>query len=128
VGVVFCDVTTLYFEAERADDFRVPGFSKDGKTQNPQIVLGLLVGAQGTPLAYEIFKGNQFEGGTMIPVLKAFAKRFRLSKPIVVADAGLMSKDNIAETRAIGIPIHPRGSDQKYGPACVELGAEFAQG
>ena len=102
VGVVFYDVTTLYFEAERADDFRVPGFSKDGKTQNPQIVLGLLVGAQGTPLAYEIFKGNQFEGGTMIPVLKAFAKRFRLSKPIVVADAGLMSKDNIAELERLG--------------------------
>ena len=92
----------MYFEAERAEDFRVPGFSKDGKTQNPQIVLGLLVGPQGTPLAYEIFKGNPFEGGTMIPVLKAFAKRFRLSKPIVVADAGLMSKDNIAELERLG--------------------------
>jgi transposase len=96
VGVVFYDITTLYFEAERADDFRVPGFSKDGKTQNPQIVLGLLVGAQGTPLAHEIFKGNQFEG-RMIPVLEAFAKRFQLSKPVVVADAGLMSKDNITQ-------------------------------
>jgi hypothetical protein len=102
VGVVFYDVTTLYFEAERADDFRIPGFSKDGKTQNPQIVLGLLVGANGTPLAYEIFKGNQFEGRTMIPVLEAFAKRFRLSKPVVVADAGLMSKDNIAELERLG--------------------------
>jgi len=102
VGVVFYDITTLYFEAERADDFRIPGFSKDGKTQNPQIVLGLLVGANGTPLAYEIFKGNQFEGRTMIPVLEAFAMRFRLSKPVVVADAGLMSKDNIAELERLG--------------------------
>ena len=83
----------MYFVAERADNFRIPGFSKDGKTQNPQIVLGLLVGANGTPFACEIFKGNQFEGRTMIPALDAFATRFRLSKPVVVAEAGLMSKE-----------------------------------
>jgi hypothetical protein len=102
VGVVFYDVTTLYFEAERTDDFMIPGFSKDGKTQNPQIILGLLVDAQGTPLAYEIFKGNAFEGRTMIPVLEAFAKRFRLAKPIVVADAGLMSRSNNMELERLG--------------------------
>lgn len=105
VGVVFYDVTTVYFEAERTDDFRIPGFSKDGKTQNPQIILGLLVDAQGTPLAYEIFKGNAFEGRTMIPVLEAFAKRFPLAKPIVVADAGLMSKSNIMELERLGYQL-----------------------
>jgi transposase len=102
IGAVFYDVITLNFEAERRDDFRIPGFSKDRKTKRPQIILGLLVGAQGTPLAYEIFKGNAFEGRTMIPVLEAFAKRFRLAIPIVVADAGLMSKSNIMELERLG--------------------------
>ena len=45
--VVFYDVTTLYFEAEDEDDFRKTGFSKDGKHQQPQIVLGLLASAGG---------------------------------------------------------------------------------
>ncbi|SKC01182.1 hypothetical protein SAMN05660903_03780, partial [Salegentibacter salinarum] len=43
LSVVFYDVTTLYFEASKEDELRITGFSKDGKHQNPQIVLGLLV-------------------------------------------------------------------------------------
>ena len=42
-------MTTLYFEAEQEDDLRKPGFSKDGKHACPQIFLGLLVAAGGTP-------------------------------------------------------------------------------
>jgi transposase len=93
--VVFYDVTTLHFEIDREDDFRKTGFSKAGKHQNPQIVLGLLVGKQGYPLAYEIFEGNKFEGHTMLPVLNTFKKRYDLKQLIVVADSGLLSKDNI---------------------------------
>lgn len=54
VGVVFYDMTTLYFEASDEDDLRKTGFSKDGRAQNPQILLGLLVGGQGYPIGYEI--------------------------------------------------------------------------
>ena len=43
IGVVFYDMTTLYFEASQEDDFRITGYSKDGKHQQPQIVIGLLV-------------------------------------------------------------------------------------
>jgi transposase len=85
----------LHFEIDREDDFRKTGFSKAGKHQNPQIVLGLLVGKQGYPLAYEIFEGNKFEGHTMLPVLNTFKKRYDLKQLIVVADSGLLSKDNI---------------------------------
>lgn len=96
VKVVFYDVTTLYFEIEQEDELRRTGFSKDGKAQHPQIVLGLLVSEYGYPLAYEIFEGNKYEGHTLIPVLEAFRKRFSLEQIVVVADAGLLSKDNIA--------------------------------
>jgi len=115
IHVVFYDMTTLYFEAEEEDDFRKIGFSKDGKFQNPQIMLGLLVGEKGYPIGYELFEGNTWEGHTLIPVLEAFQKRFGLNKPIVVADSGLLSKSNIAllEDKGYGYIIGARIKKEK---------------
>ena len=95
VSVVFYDMTTIYFEASDEDDLRKTGFSKDGKAQNPQIFLGLLVGLGGYAIGYDIFEGNIYEGHTLIPFLEKVSKKFDLDKPIVVADAGLLSKQNI---------------------------------
>jgi len=102
ITVVFYDMTTLYFEAQDEDDFRKIGFSKDGKFQDPQIMLGLLVGEKGYPIGYELFEGNTFEGHTLIPVLEKFQKKFHLCKPIIVADSGLLSKKNIQQLKAKG--------------------------
>jgi len=96
-SLVFYDVTTLYFEAEEEDELRKTGFSKDGKPQQPQIVLGLLVNAAGFPLGYEIFEGNKYEGHTMLPVIESFKKKYKIEQIVIVADAGLMSKQNINE-------------------------------
>ena len=95
IGIVFYDMTTLYFEVEYEDDFRKKGFSKDGRPQNPQILMGLLVSENGYPIGYEIFEGNKFEGDTLIPVLKRFKEKYDLPNPIIVADSGLLSKKNI---------------------------------
>ena len=100
ISVVFYDMTTLYFEAADEDDLRIAGFSKDGKPQNPQILLGLLVGPNGYPIGYELFEGNKYEGHTLIPVLEHFQQRFDLSRPIVIADAGLLSAPNIKDLRS----------------------------
>jgi transposase len=97
MSVVFYDVTTLYFEIEDEDDLRKTGFSKEGKNQHPQIVLGLLVSVDGYPLSYEIFEGKKFEGHTMLPVVEAFRKKYQLQDLIIIADAGLLSNDNIEE-------------------------------
>lgn len=95
ISVVFYDLTTLYFEAEDEDDLRKIGFSKDGKFQKPQIMLGLLVGQNGYPIGYDIFKGNTFEGHTLIPTLQKIQKKYNFKKPIVIADAALLSKQNL---------------------------------
>lgn len=95
ISIVFYDVTTLYFEIEQEDELRRTGFSKDGKHQNPQIVLGLLVSVDGYPLAYDVFDGKQFEGHTLMPVIEGFKQRYGLKNLVVVADAGLLSSDNI---------------------------------
>lgn len=95
ISVVFYDMTTLYFEASDEDDLRKAGFSKDGKHSNPQIFLGLLVTVGGNAIGYDMFEGNIFEGHTLIPFLEKMSTRFNIGKPIVVADAGLLSKANL---------------------------------
>lgn len=95
INVVFYDMTTLYFEASDEDDLRKTGFSKDGKHSSPQIFLGLLVGLGGYAIGYDIFEGNTYEGHTLIPFLEQISKKFNLDKPIIVADSGLLSKENI---------------------------------
>ena len=102
ISVVFYDVTTLYFEIDQEDDLRKTGFSKEGKHQNPQIVLGLLVSKNGYPLAYEIFEGNKFEGHTMLPVVDAFKAKYKLEKLVIVADSGLLSKSNVEDLQQKG--------------------------
>jgi transposase len=95
IGVVFYDMTTLHFEASDEDDLRKTGFSKVGKHQNPQIYLGLLVTSGGYPIGYDIYEGNIYEGHTLLPFIRKFESRYKLNKPTVVADAGLLSTDNI---------------------------------
>lgn len=95
IQVVFYDMTSLYFEAEDEDDLRKIGFSKDGKFQNPQILLGLLVGECGYPIGYDIFEGNTFEGKTLLPVLKGIQERYKIGRPVVVADAAMLRKKNL---------------------------------
>ena len=65
VDVVFYDVTTLYFESEKADDLRNFGFSKDHRVGEVQVVLGLLVDQEGRPIGFDLFPGNMYEGHTL---------------------------------------------------------------
>ena len=102
IQVVFYDVTTLYFEIETPDELRKTGFSKEGRHQNPQILLGLLVSKEVYPLSYQIFEGDKYEGHTMLPVIKGFMKRYKLEKLIAVADSGLLNQANIEHLEAEG--------------------------
>ncbi|WP_239063779.1 IS1634 family transposase [Bacteroides sp. 51] len=103
IGLMFYDVTTLYFESAKTDELREPGFSKDGKTAESQVVLGLLVSEGGYPLSYSLFNGSQYEGYTMIPLIDDFKQRFALGEDfIVVADSGLMNRTNVELLRKAG--------------------------
>lgn len=102
-SLILYDVTTLYFESFREDEeetaLRKTGFSKDQKPQQPQIVVGLLVTSEGFPLGYALFRGNTFEGHTMLPVLETFCRAHNVTTCTVVADAGMLSFENIEELR-----------------------------
>ena len=98
-SIVFYDVTTLYFETFKSDDLRKPGFTKDNKPNQPQILIGLVVSKEGFPVAYEIFPGNTFEGHTLIPILKDFNSKHKIKNLTVVADAAMISTENIDKLR-----------------------------
>ena len=93
--LLFYDVTTLYFETFEEDDLRKNGFSKDNKSQQPQILVALMVTKEGFPIAYEVFAGNTFEGHTIIPVVKNFIQKSGVKEFTVVADAAMISTANI---------------------------------
>lgn len=126
ISVCFYDMTTLYFEAAEEDDLRKCGFSKDGKHSCPQIFLGLLVASGGNPIGYEIYEGNISEGHTMIPLIRKLASRFGFDKPIVVADAGLLSKTNIDELTKDGyqyiLGARPKSETEKIKERILALG------
>jgi transposase len=94
---LFYDVTTLYFETFAEDDLRKNGFSKDNKSQQPQILVALLVTKEGFPIAYSIFPGNVFEGHTILPVVNEFIEKHSVKEFTVVADAAMISTSNMQE-------------------------------
>lgn len=93
--LLFYDVTTLYFETFEEDELRKNGFSKDNKSQQPQILVALMITKEGFPIAYEVFSGNTFECHTIIPLVKSFITRNKVKEFTVVADAAMISADNI---------------------------------
>lgn len=95
--LLFYDVTTLYFETFEEDGLRKNGFSKDNKSQQPQILIALMVSNEGFPVAYDIFPGNTFEGHTFIPFVQGFIKKNRVKDFTIVADAAMISRDNIKQ-------------------------------
>jgi transposase, IS4 family len=116
IEMLFYDVTSLYFESFREDVLRSLGFSKDGKTSETQIILGLLVCENGYPLSYSIFNGAQCESYTMIPMIDDFKQRFKIDDFVVVADSGFMISRNIDLLRSGGYLFFPPSfTDSKLG-------------
>jgi len=106
IDVIYFDATTLYFESfsedidnpEDIDEaIRKNGYSKDGKFNQPQVVLALLVTKQGLPIGYKAFSGDTFDGHTIIPSLKEIEDEFKVDKIVYVADAGMFNKSNLEE-------------------------------
>jgi hypothetical protein len=102
ISLLLYDVTTLYFEAEKEDDLRKVGYSKERRV-DPQIVVGLLVDRTGFPLEIGCFEGAKAETRTIIPIIKAFQDRHQVADMVVAADAGMLSAKNLKELDDAGL-------------------------
>jgi transposase len=95
VSILFYDVTTLHFETETEDDFRKKGFSKNHRTDVPQIMLGLFVDNEGYPFDFDFFEGSIFEGHTFPAAIKKIVTKYAFTSLTIVADAAMLSFDNL---------------------------------
>lgn len=98
LDVVFYDVTTFYFDSDKVVEgsLRQKGFSKDGKLGKTQILFGLLIDKHKQPIGYRIYRGDKFEGHTFEDALNTLKSTYNIDKVVVVADRGMLSKNNIA--------------------------------
>ena len=88
------DVTTLYFESVSPGELKDFGYSKDGKFNEVQLVLGVLSDKEGLPLSYELFPVGTGEAKTLISVLSSYVREHRVCRLRVVADRAMFSDNN----------------------------------
>ena len=91
--ILYYDCTNYYFEIETEDGIKKYGKSKEHRP-NPIITMGLFMDADGIPLAFDIFPGNQNEQLTLKPLEKKVIKDFNCSEFVFCSDAGLGGKSN----------------------------------
>jgi transposase len=102
--MVLYDVSSSYFEGRTCPLARL-GYSRDGKRGLAQIIYGLLCDTDGRPVAVEVFTGEVHDDKTLPAQVTKLKDRFGLSRVIVVADRGMVTKANIellSETDGVG--------------------------
>jgi Transposase DDE domain len=104
--LVCYDITSTYFEGDPRPSDRFPskpfGYSRDTRSDRPQIVIGLLVTGDGIPIAHHVFAGNTSDVSTLPDVLDDLRERFGVGRICVVADRGFISAANIEKLDADG--------------------------
>lgn len=104
--LVLYDVTSSYFEGERSlseDDIRQFGYSRDKRPDRKQVVIGLVVARSGLPICHHVFPGNTPDSTTLVRVVKDLKKRFSIKRIIFVGDRGMITRENVAVIKELGL-------------------------
>jgi transposase len=92
--LVLYDITSTYFEGAGPHDFAKHGYSRDGKPQNVQVIVGVVMVA-GWPIAHHVWEGNRIDHSTVQEVISDLRKRFEFSRLVFVGDRGMVTEENI---------------------------------
>jgi transposase len=92
--LVLYDITSTYFEGAGPHDFARHGYSRDGKSQNVQVIVGVVMVA-GWPIAHHVWAGNRIDHSTVQEVIQDLRKRFAFSRLVFVGDRGMVTDENI---------------------------------
>ena len=92
--LVLYDITSTYFEGAGPHDFARHGYSRDGKPQNVQVIVGVVMVA-GWPIAHHVWAGNRVDHSTVQEVINDLRQRFAFGRLVFVGDRGMVTDENI---------------------------------
>jgi transposase len=92
--LVLYDITSTYFEGTGPQDFACHGYSRDGKPQNVQVIVGVVMVA-GWPIAHHVWAGNRLDHSTVQEVIQDLRERFAFSRLVFVGDRGMVTDENL---------------------------------
>jgi transposase len=99
--LVLYDITSTYFEGAGPPGFAKYGYSRDGKPQNVQVIVGLVMVA-GWPIAHHVWEGNRVDATTVEEAVEDLMRRFSFGRIVFVGDRGMVSEANLAALREGG--------------------------
>jgi len=119
-ALLLYDVTSTYLEGRCCELARL-GYSRDHRSDRPQLVIGLMCAANGCPVAVEVFEGNTADPATLSVQIGKLRQRFNLQHVVMVGDRGMLTSARIEQT------LRPAGLDwitALRAPAIQALAAE----
>ncbi|WP_337905114.1 IS1634 family transposase [Mesomycoplasma ovipneumoniae] len=110
--------STIYFETFERSELRIPGYSKDAKFKEDQIVIALACDKNGIPFHIKVFKGNTGDSSTLIPFVLDVESKYNIKNMTIIADRGMLTAANIRflESKKYNfiISYHPKVASQKF--------------
>jgi hypothetical protein len=103
LSVVFLDTTSLAFTGDGGPTLGARGHSKDHRADLQQMIVGVVIDAEGRPICSEMWPGNTADVGVLLPVIDRLRHRFGIGRVCVVADRGMISAATIAALEARGL-------------------------
>jgi len=101
VKLTFYDITSTYFYGEQSE-LGEHGYSRDGRPDCEQVVVGVVTSYEGYPLKHYVFKGNTVDSTTVKVVVKDLKSIFHIEETIFVGDRGMITKLNMADLESKG--------------------------
>src|SRR4051794_26622791 len=134
LSVVFMDTTSLSFVGAGGQSLGERGYSKDHRPDLMQMILGVVIDADGRPVCSEMWPGNTADVGVLVPVIDRLRSRFGIGRVCVVADRGMISAATITalEERGLEYVLGARertdtlvrtvvlADEKPFTPLCVE--------
>lgn len=99
LDLVLFDTTSVYYWGAEGPagekDLLQYGFSKDGRGNLKQLIVGVLMTSDGVPIAHEVFAGNTADVNSFSRIVTILKEKYQINKVILIADRGMVSEDNL---------------------------------
>lgn len=89
-ALVLYDISSSYVTGRHCPIAK-RGYSRDHRSDLPQVVYGVVTDEEGRPLAVEVFEGNTRDCATVMKQVETLRKRYKLRRMVLVGDRGMIT-------------------------------------